>query len=407
MPIPLRCDRTPHVGLRHRATEAFNIERGVQCLSRHWLARNVGLSTSSRRATSATAASGRWRCATTTARSTPTRPSAASRRGRRTSGATPTSCRSRSRPSTRCRPAARRWCARRGWPRRSGCATSGSRTTRPTRPTRSRTGSSSIALAKAQELGYTTVACASTGNLANAVAAHAAAAGLDSYVFIPADLEEQKILATGVYGTKLVTVRGNYDDVNRLCTELSADRDWAFVNVNVRPYYAEGSKTLAFEIAEGLGFELPDRVVAPVASGSLFTKIARGFDEWRRGRADRRRDADDERRPGRGLLAGRAGVRRRLGHLQAGEAGHDRQVARHRQPGRRSLRARAGAPQRRLDRRGHRRRDPRRHPPARRDDRRLHRDRRRRRPRRRSRSWRRAATSIRTSGSSRSSPARA
>jgi threonine synthase len=139
----------------------------------------------------------------------------------------------------------------------------------------------SVALAKARELGYETVACASTGNLANAVAAHAAAAGLESYVFIPADLEEQKILATGVYGTKLVTVRGTYDDVNRLCTELSAEREWAFVNVNVRPYYAEGSKTLAYEIAEGLGFELPDRVVAPIASGSLFTKIARGFDEWR------------------------------------------------------------------------------------------------------------------------------
>jgi threonine synthase len=100
-------------------------------------------------------------------------------------------------------------------------------------------------------------------------------------VFIPADLEEQKVLATGVYGTRLVAVRGTYDDVNRLCTELSAERDWAFVNVNVRPYYAEGSKTLAFEIAEQLGFELPDRVVAPIASGSLFTKIARGFDEWR------------------------------------------------------------------------------------------------------------------------------
>jgi threonine synthase len=139
----------------------------------------------------------------------------------------------------------------------------------------------SVALAKAGELGYEVVACASTGNLANAVAAHAAAAGLESYVFIPADLEEQKILATGVYGTRLVTVRGTYDDVNRLCTELSAEREWAFVNVNVRPYYAEGSKTLGFEIAEALGFELPDRVVAPIASGSLFTKIARGFDEWR------------------------------------------------------------------------------------------------------------------------------
>ena len=137
-----------------------------------------------------------------------------------------------------------------------------------------------VALAKAQELGFQVVACASTGNLANSVAAHAAAAGLESYVFVPSDLEEQKILATGVYGTKLVAVNGSYDDVNRLCTELSADRDWAFVNVNLRPYYAEGSKTLAFEIAEQLGFEVPDRIVCPVASGSLFTKIARGFDEW-------------------------------------------------------------------------------------------------------------------------------
>jgi threonine synthase len=138
----------------------------------------------------------------------------------------------------------------------------------------------SVALARARELGFQTVACASTGNLANAVAAHAAAAGLESYVFVPADLEEQKVLATGVYGTNLVTVRGNYDDVNRLCTELSAERDWAFVNINLRPYYAQGSKTLAYETAEQLSFQLPDRVVCPIASGSLFTKIARGFEEW-------------------------------------------------------------------------------------------------------------------------------
>ena len=138
----------------------------------------------------------------------------------------------------------------------------------------------SVAAARARELGFQTIACASTGNLANSVAAHGAALGLESYVFIPADLEEQKVLATGVYGTKLVAVEGNYDDVNRLCTELCAERDWAFVNVNLRPYYAEGSKTLAFEIAEQLGFELPDRIVAPVASGSLFTKIGRGFAEW-------------------------------------------------------------------------------------------------------------------------------
>ena len=138
----------------------------------------------------------------------------------------------------------------------------------------------SVALARAQELGFTTIACASTGNLANAVAAHASAAGLESFVFIPSDLEEQKVLATGIYGTNLVSVKGNYDDVNRLCTELAGEHDWAFVNINMRPYYAEGSKTLAFEIAEQLGFELPDRVVGPIASGSLFTKLARGFEEW-------------------------------------------------------------------------------------------------------------------------------
>src|ERR671935_2650077 len=137
-----------------------------------------------------------------------------------------------------------------------------------------------VASARARELGYDTLACASTGNLANAVAATAAALGMPSYVFIPSDLEEQKILATGVYGTTLVKVRGNYDDVNRLCTELSGERDWAFVNVNVRPDYAEGSKTLAYEITEQLGWEVPDRVVAPIASGSLYTKIGKGFEEW-------------------------------------------------------------------------------------------------------------------------------
>ncbi len=140
----------------------------------------------------------------------------------------------------------------------------------------------SVAAARARELGFDTLACASTGNLANAVAAAAAALGMPSYVFIPSDLEEQKILATGVYGTNLVKVKGNYDDVNRLCTEVSGEQEsWAFVNVNMRPYYAEGSKTLAYEIAEQLGFRTPDRVVAPIASGSLYTKIAKGFDEWR------------------------------------------------------------------------------------------------------------------------------
>jgi threonine synthase len=137
-----------------------------------------------------------------------------------------------------------------------------------------------VAVAKAKELGFDTVACASTGNLANAVAAHSAAAGLDSYVFVPADLEEQKLLATGIYGTNLVGIRGTYDDVNRLCTELSQTHPWAFVNVNLRPYYSEGSKTLAFETIEQLGWNLPDRVIAPIASGSLFTKVAKGMSDW-------------------------------------------------------------------------------------------------------------------------------
>src|SRR3984893_994908 len=139
----------------------------------------------------------------------------------------------------------------------------------------------SVAVARARELGFEVIACASTGNLANSVAAHGAALGIESYVLIPADLEEQKVLATGICRTNLVLVDGFYDDFNRLCTELCAERRWAFVNVNLRPYYAEGSKTLAFEIAEQLGWELPDRCVVPVASGSLYTKIAKGFEEWR------------------------------------------------------------------------------------------------------------------------------
>jgi threonine synthase len=138
----------------------------------------------------------------------------------------------------------------------------------------------SVALAKARELGFETVACASTGNLANAVAAHAAAAGLSSYVFVPADLEEQKLLATGIYGTRLVGVHGTYDDVNRLCTQLCEAHPWAFVNVNLRPYYSEGSKTLAYETVEQLGWSLPDRVVCPIASGSLFTRVGKGFRQW-------------------------------------------------------------------------------------------------------------------------------
>ena len=137
----------------------------------------------------------------------------------------------------------------------------------------------STALSKAVEFGFTTAACASTGNLANSVAAHAAHAGLRSFVFIPANLEQGKIVTTAVYGGNVVAIDGNYDDVNRLCAELAGTYRWAFVNVNLRPFYAEGSKTLAFETAEQLGWELPDHVVVPVASGSLLTKIRKGFDE--------------------------------------------------------------------------------------------------------------------------------
>ena len=136
-----------------------------------------------------------------------------------------------------------------------------------------------VALAKALEFGFKVAACASTGNLANSVAAHAARAGLESYVFVPANLEAGKIVTTAVYGGNLVAVDGNYDDVNRLCAELAGTYPWAFVNVNVRPYYAEGSKTLAFETAEQLGWRTPDHVVVPIASGSQLTKIHKGFHE--------------------------------------------------------------------------------------------------------------------------------
>ena len=137
----------------------------------------------------------------------------------------------------------------------------------------------SVALSKALEFGFKTAACASTGNLANSVAAHAARAGLRSFVFIPSNLERAKVVTTAVYGGNVIAIEGNYDDVNRLCAELAGTYRWAFVNVNVRPFYAEGSKTLAYETAEQLGWETPDHVVVPVASGSLLTKIRKGFDE--------------------------------------------------------------------------------------------------------------------------------
>lgn len=140
----------------------------------------------------------------------------------------------------------------------------------------------SVALSKAKEFGFDTAACASTGNLANSVAAHSAQAGMNCFVFIPANLESQKIIGSLVFNPTVVAVEGNYDDVNRLCSEIANDLGWAFVNINIRPYYAEGSKTLAFEVAEQLGWKAPDVVVAPAASGSLYTKIWKGFNELKK-----------------------------------------------------------------------------------------------------------------------------
>jgi threonine synthase len=137
----------------------------------------------------------------------------------------------------------------------------------------------SVALSAARQLGFTTVACASTGNLAQSVAAHAASAGLGAVVLIPHDLEAGKTVSTAVYGPTLVAVEGSYDDVNRLCSEIAGEQDWAFVNVNVRPFYAEGSKTLGYEVAEQLGWRLPEQIVVPIASGSLLTKVDKAFGE--------------------------------------------------------------------------------------------------------------------------------
>jgi threonine synthase len=138
----------------------------------------------------------------------------------------------------------------------------------------------SVALSRAKELGFTTVACASTGNLANSVAANAAAAGLKAYVFIPSDLEQGKIINSLVYGANVIGIKGHYDEVNRLCAEIAGKFGWAFVNVNMRPYYAEGSKSMAYEIVEQSGWRIPRHTVVPMASGSLLTKIQKGYQEF-------------------------------------------------------------------------------------------------------------------------------
>ena len=138
----------------------------------------------------------------------------------------------------------------------------------------------SVALSRAKELGFETVACASTGNLANSVAANAASVGLKAYVFIPSDLEQGKIVNSLVYGANVITIKGHYDEVNRLCAEIAGKFGWAFVNVNMRPYYAEGSKSMGYEIMEQLGWNIPQHTVVPMASGSLLTKIQKSYQEF-------------------------------------------------------------------------------------------------------------------------------
>jgi threonine synthase len=139
----------------------------------------------------------------------------------------------------------------------------------------------SVAITKAREFGFNTVSCASTGNLATAVAAHAARAGLKCYIFMPEGVESGKIVGSTIYGAQVITIRGNYDDVNRLCSEIADKYGWAFVNINLRPYYTEGAKTFGFEVAEQLGWRLPDHIVVPTAGGTILPKVAKAFKEFK------------------------------------------------------------------------------------------------------------------------------
>ena len=214
-----------------------------------------------------------------------------------------------------------------------------------------------VALAQAKAFGFQTVSCSSTGNLANAVAAQAARQGFDAWIFIPADLEPAKILGTQIFGARLVRIAGNYDQVNRLCSQIGERFHWGFVNINLRPYYAEGSKTVGYEIAEQLGWRLPDNVVVPMAGGSLITKIHKAFQELiALGLV--------ESKPVRFFGAQATGCspiseRResRHGRNRSAKAGHHRALAGHRQSGRRDVRQPHHSLERRLVRGCFRRRD--------------------------------------------------
>ena len=235
-----------------------------------------------------------------------------------------------------------RWSGPTAWPPSWGWASCGSRTTPPIPTGSFKDRVVSVALTKARQLGFKVAACASTGNLANSVAAHAARAGMDSVVLIPHDLERAKVTMTSVYGGRVFAVEGSYDDVNRLCAELTSEQpEWAFVNVNVRTYYAEGSKTLAFEVAEQLGWQAPDHVVVPDRVGQPADQGGQGVRGAVEGRAARRGAVGaGVGRPGRGVLAGGHRLRRGDRRHPPGQAPHHRQVAGHRQSGRRLVRAR-------------------------------------------------------------------
>ncbi len=223
----------------------------------------------------------------------------------------------------------------------------------------------SVAISKAREFGFTTVSCASTGNLATAVAAHAARAGLKCVIFMPEGVEAGKIVGSTIYGAQVITIRGNYDDVNRLCSEIADKYGWAFVNINLRPYYTEGAKTFGFEVAEQLGWRLPDHIVVPTAGGTILPKVAKAFKEFKEVGLLRDGEVQDPLRAGGRLGAGdpRAAQGHRPDH--AGQAQHHREVDRDRKSGRRLLRAEGGARIRRMGRRGERSRDHRRDQTAR------------------------------------------
>ena len=235
----------------------------------------------------------------------PRSPARRSNRARPRCGGTHRSCRSRRPRSLVSRPGSRRSFAA---PRLASALGVGRLflkldTANPTHSFKDRVVA--VAAAKALELGCETLSCSSTGNLANAVAARAAAEGIEAVVFCPADLEPEKLAATAVYGATIYAVDGSYDDCSRLSVELSFELDWAFVNVGLRSYYAEGSKTLAFEIAEQLGWQLPTAVVAPIASGALFSKVRPGVHRAPAPRSRRRGATSAVRRAGRRVRASR------------------------------------------------------------------------------------------------------